>query len=133
MHANVEEQDNLDKKENIFMKDRSKGMLNKKFLLLDNQSTVNQIANPNLLQNIWKLSKPITMHCNARVTKTHLKGELGGMTVHHNPNRIANMLSLKSAVQKHRVTYNSWDCGSVFKGDYTLCMCPLMKLSSTCW
>jgi hypothetical protein len=36
VHANVEEQDNPDKGENIFMQDRSKGMLNKNFLLLDN-------------------------------------------------------------------------------------------------
>ncbi len=51
------------------------------------------------------------MHCNVGVTKTDLKGELGGMTAHHNP----NMMSLKSVAQKHRVTYNSWDRGDVFK------------------
>ncbi len=89
------------------MQDRSKGLVNKNFLLLDNQSTVNQIANPNLLKNIWKSSKPITVHCNAGVTKTDLEGELGEMTVHHNPNSIAYVLSLKSVVQKHRVTYDS--------------------------
>jgi hypothetical protein len=97
------------------MQDRSKGMVNKNFLLLDNQCTVNLIANPNLLKNFRKSSKPITVHCNARVTKTNLKGELGGMTVHHNPNSIVNMLSLKSVAQKHRVTYDSWDHGGVFK------------------
>jgi hypothetical protein len=37
------------------------------------------------------------------------------MTVHHNPNSIANVLSLKSVAQKHRVTYDSWDHGGVFK------------------
>jgi hypothetical protein len=90
-------------------------VVNKNFLLLDNQSTVNQIANPSLLKNIRKLSKSITVHCNAGVTKTDLEGELGGMTVHHNPNSIANVLSLKSVmVEMHRVTYNSWDCGGVF-------------------
>jgi hypothetical protein len=36
------------------------------------------------------------------------------MTVHHNPNSIANVLSLKSVSEMHRVTYNSWDCGGVF-------------------
>jgi hypothetical protein len=68
---------------------------------------VYQIANPSLLQNIWKLSNPITVHCNARVTKTDLEGELGGMTEHHNPNCIANVLSFKSVAEIHRVTYDS--------------------------
>ncbi len=106
MHANFEQQDDPDKGENIFMQNRSKWMVNKNFLQLDNQRT--------LLKNIRKLSKPITVHCNAGVTKINLEGELGGMTVHHNPNSIANMLSLKSVVQKHRVTYNSWDRSGVF-------------------
>ncbi len=89
-------------------------MVNNNFLLLDNQSTVNQIANPSLLKNIWKSSKLITVHCNAGVTKTDLEGELGEMTVHHNPNSIANVLSLKSVAEMHRVTYNSWDCKGMF-------------------
>jgi hypothetical protein len=37
------------------------------------------------------------------------------MTVYHNPNGIANVLSLKSVAEKHRVTYNSWDWNGVFK------------------
>ncbi len=51
---------------------------------------------------------------HAGVTKTDLEGELGRMTVHHNPNSIANMLSLKSVAEMHRVMYDSWDCGGVF-------------------
>jgi hypothetical protein len=35
------------------------------------------------------------------------------MTVHHNPNSIANVLSLKSVAEMHRVTYDSWDHGGV--------------------
>jgi hypothetical protein len=75
---------------------------------------MNQIANPSLLKNIWKSSKPITVHCNAGVTKADLEGELGGMTLHHNPNSIANVLSLKSVVEMHRVTYSSSDCRGMF-------------------
>jgi len=37
------------------------------------------------------------------------------MTVYHNPYGIANVLSLKSTVAKHRVTYDSWDRAGVFK------------------
>ncbi len=43
-----------------------------------------------------------------------LEGELGRMTVHQNPNSITNVLLLKSVVEKHRVTNDSWDCGGVF-------------------
>jgi hypothetical protein len=68
-----------------------------------------------MLKNIRKSSKPIKIHCNAGMSKTDLKGELGGMTVYHNPNGIANVLSLKSVAEKHRVTYDSWDRNGVFK------------------
>jgi hypothetical protein len=83
---------------------RAKGVADKNFLLLDNQSTVNQIANPSLLKNIQKSSKPIALYCNAGVTKTDLEGELGGMTVHHNPNSITNVVALMSVAEMHRVT-----------------------------
>ncbi len=97
------------------MQQKLKGTVNKKHLLLGNQSTVHQIANPNLLKNIRKSSKPINIHCNAGVSKTELKGELGQLTVHHNPNSIANVLSLKAVAEKHRITYDSWDWNGVFK------------------
>jgi hypothetical protein len=68
-----------------------------------------------MLKNIRKSSKPIKIHCNAGMSKTELEDEVGGMTVYHNPNGIANMLSLKSVAEKHRVTYNSWDRNRVLK------------------
>jgi hypothetical protein len=37
------------------------------------------------------------------------------MTVHHNPRRLANVLSLKSVAARHSVTYNSKDRGGVFQ------------------
>ncbi len=75
--------------------------------MLDKQSTVNQIANSNMLKNISKSSKSIKIHCNAGMSKTDLEGVLGVMTVYHNLNGIANVLSLKLVAEKHRVTYNS--------------------------
>ena len=115
IHANIVEEEDPDDGENIFAQQKSRGMVNKNYLLLDNQSTVNQIANPNMLKNIMKSSKPIKIHCNAGMSKTELKGEIGEMTVYHNPDGIANVLSLKSVTEKHRVTYNSWDWNRVFK------------------
>jgi hypothetical protein len=91
-----------------------KGVVNKNYLLLNNQSMVNQIVNPDLLTNIRKSQKLILVHCNAGKTKTDLEGKLGDMTIHHNPKSIANVLSLHLVKQKHRVTYDSWDCDGVF-------------------
>jgi hypothetical protein len=93
---------------------RPRGLVNKNYLLLDNQSTVDQIANPDLLINTRKSQKPIVVHCNVGKTKTDLEGKLGDMTVHHNPKSIANVLSLHSVKQKYLVTYGSWDRDGVF-------------------
>ena len=99
-----EEDSDEDKDKNLFVQHKAKGVVNKNYLLLDNQSTVNQIANPDLLTNIRKSQKPIVGHCNAGKTKTDLECKLGDMTVHHNPKSIANVLSLHSIKQKHPPT-----------------------------
>ncbi len=83
------------------MQHKAKGAVNKNCLLLDNQSTVNQIANPDRLMNIRKSQKPIVVHCNVGKMKTELEGKLGNMTVHHNPKSIANVPSLHLVKQKH--------------------------------
>ncbi len=113
VHANVEvqveeEESDGDKDENIFAQHKAQGVVNKNYVLMDNQSTVDQIANPDLLTNIRKSQKLIVVHCNAGKTKTDLKGKLGDMTVHQNSKSIANVLSLHLVKQKHQVTYNSW-------------------------
>ena len=51
MHANIEP-DALT--ENIFIQHKERGVVNKNWVLLDSQSTVNQIANPAFLSNIRK-------------------------------------------------------------------------------
>jgi hypothetical protein len=76
---------------------------------------LNQITNPMLLKNIRRANKPITVCCNTGSTVTDLEGELGSMTVRHNPHSIANVLSLHSIKQRHRVTYDSWDHDGVFQ------------------
>jgi hypothetical protein len=106
MHANiaVEKVQDLDKGENIFVQSGARGVVNWNYMLLDNQSTVNQIANPSLLANIRKAKSPITVHCNNRFLYKNLEGDLGGITMYHNPYGIANVLSLESTKAKHRVT-----------------------------
>jgi len=118
MHATIAEEEgqDLDEGENIFVQNGgTRGGVNRIYVLLDNQSTVNQIANPSLLANIRKTKNPITVHCNNGSSYTNLEGDLGRMTVYHNTYGIANVLSLKSTVAKHRVTYDSWDRDGVFK------------------
>ncbi len=98
IHANVQEED-LDEGDNIFVQKEKRGIVNKNYILLDNQSTVNQIAYPKLLKNIRKANKPISVHCNTGSTTMDLKGELGSMMVKHNLYSIANILVLHSIKQ----------------------------------
>jgi hypothetical protein len=76
---------------------------------------VDQVANPALLKNIIKAASTVTIHCNARSTSTNLEGDLGSVTVKHNPHSIANVVSLHETKQRHRKTYDSWDRGGVFQ------------------
>jgi hypothetical protein len=49
----MEEEDlDKDKDENLFVQHKTKGVVSKNYLLLDNQSTVDQIANPDLLTKL---------------------------------------------------------------------------------
>jgi hypothetical protein len=67
------------------MQKREEGVVNKNWLILDSQSMVDQVANPALLKNIRKAANAVTMHCNAGSTSTNLGGDLGNVTVKHNP------------------------------------------------
>ncbi len=111
----VEEVQDLNSGENIFVQSGIRGVVDQSYVLLDNQSTVDQIANPSLLSNIRKAKNPITVHCNNRSSYTNLEGNLGCMTVYYNPYGITNVLLLESIKGKHRVTYDSWDRDGVFK------------------
>ena len=117
MHATIAEEEghDLDEGENIFAQNGTRGGVICSYVLLDNQSTVNQITNPSLLANIRKAKNPITVHCNNGSSYTNLDGDQGRITVYYNPYGTVNVLSLKSSKAKHRVTYDSWDCDGVFK------------------
>ncbi len=114
IHANIQEdgcnEDDIDKGEIMFVQKREKGVVNKNWLLLDSQSTVDQVAYPALLKNIRKAASTVTVHCNAGSTSTNLEGDLGSVTVKHNPHSIANVVSLHKTKQHHRVTYDKAVC-----------------------
>ncbi len=114
MHANVEaeagmEEEDLDQVENIFVQKNKGGVVNKNWVLLDSQSTTNQVTNPGLLTNIRKAKNPVTIHCNAGSTYSTLEGEFRNVTVKHGPHSIANVLLLYKAKEHHQVTYDSED------------------------
>ncbi len=120
MHTNVEadagmEEENLDQGENIFAQKKEGGVVNKKWVLLNSQSTADQVANPGLLTNIRKAKNLVIIHCNAGSTYSTLEGEFRNVTVKHNPHSIVNVLLLYEAKQRHRMTYDSKDQEGVFQ------------------
>ncbi len=120
MHATIKEnqdasEEDPDHGENIFVQKKEGEVVNKNWVLLDSQSTVNQVSNPALLSNIRRAKNPSIIHCNAGSTSSKLEGEFGSVTVKHSLHEIANVLSLNEAKQRHRVTYDSHDQGGVFQ------------------
>jgi len=120
MHTTIEEEavvdeEDTDDGENIFMQKKEGGVVDRNWVLLDSQSTVDQVSNPVTLTNIRKAKNPLKIHCNAGSTCSVLEGIFGSITVKHSPYRIANVLLLNGAKQRHRVTYDSEDRGGVFQ------------------
>ena len=60
-HENIAEEEgqDLDEGENIFVQSGARGGVNQSYVLLDNQSTVNQIANPSLLASQESDHRPL--------------------------------------------------------------------------
>jgi hypothetical protein len=113
MHATIEEEavpdeEDTDNGENIFVQKKEGGVINRNWVLLNSQSTIDQVSNPAMLTNIRKAK--IT-----RSTCSVLEGNFGRITVKHSPYGIANVLLLNGAKQRHQVTYDGEDCGGVFQ------------------
>ena len=78
-------------------------------ILLDSCSTVNLIANKDLLDGIHKVPTTMRICCNAGVTSTNLQGWLGDFPepVWYNPKGVANIMSLFVVKKYYRVQYDS--------------------------
>ena len=78
------------------------------WLLLDNQSTVDVFANRRLFKNIRESSRTLKIHSNGSHSVVSQVGYLKNYgDVWFDPNRIANILSLRNVKNKYPVTYNS--------------------------
>ena len=86
----VSEEEDTNHGENIFVQKKEVGVVDKNWVLLDSQSTINQVSNPVMLANIRKAKNPSKIHHNAGSTCRVLEGNLGSITVKHNPYGIAN-------------------------------------------
>jgi hypothetical protein len=120
MQATIEEEAVADEEdtnngENIFVQKKEGGVIDRNWVLLESQSTIDQVSNPAMLANIRKAKIPSKIHCNAGSTCSVLEGNFGSITVKRSPYGIANVLLLNGAKQCHRVTYDSKDCGGVFQ------------------
>jgi hypothetical protein len=106
MHTTIKEEAVADKEdtddgENIFVQKKEGGVVDRNWVLLDSQSTVDQISNHVMFTNIRKAKNPSKIHCNAGSTCSVLEGNFGSLTVKHSPYGIANVLSLNGAKQRH--------------------------------
>jgi hypothetical protein len=83
--------------------------LRKNILLLDSCSTVNLIADRQLLRDTHKVDKPMRVWCNAGVRSTDLMGWMGCFpeAVWHDPKAAANILSLYTVKKYYRVRDDS--------------------------
>ncbi len=89
--------------------------VNPNYVLLDSQSTVHLFSNPSHVQNIHQAVKPINIHCNKGTISSTTVGDFANNKVYLHISGIANVLSLHKLGKKYHITYDSQDCGGVFK------------------
>jgi hypothetical protein len=85
------------------------------YLLIDSQNTTNLFSNPEHINNVRPVAHPINIHCNKGVMTISTVADFGSNEVYLNEDGIANILSLFLLSKKHHITYDSHDCGGVFK------------------
>ena len=82
------------------------GLIQDKWILLDNQSTVDIFRDGSLLKNKREVRGSLTVHCNAGTVKTNWVGDLPGYgTVWWHRGGIANILSFAKVVDRYEVEF----------------------------
>ena len=110
LEENIEGYEMTDRIESCFQILKSMHCLPCDILLIDGCSTVCLICNRELLCGIHKVSKGLSVRCNAGVQMTNLKGYLGDFPepVWFDPGGVANVLSLHIIIKYYRVFYDSY-------------------------
>ena len=98
-----------DRLESCFQILKNMRCLPRDILLINSCSTVCLICNWELLCGIHKVSKGLSVRCNAGVRTTNLKGYLGDFPepMWFDPGGVANVLSLHIIIKYYRVFYDS--------------------------
>ena len=87
---------------------QSKGQINKNWVLIGSQSTIDLFCNSSLLTNIQQVETNLNIFCSAGKKITNMVGDLPGYgTVWFYANGIATILSLHKVVKRFHVTYDS--------------------------
>jgi hypothetical protein len=89
--------------------------INKDFVLLNSQSTVDLFSNPAHVMDICPADKPIQVHCNKGTMLTTKQAKFGDMGIYFDSNGIPNVLSLYRLAKKYHIKYDSKDQGGVFQ------------------
>eukprot|EP00957_Ditylum_brightwellii_P142929 10890079-Ditylum_brightwellii.AAC.1 len=99
-----------DKANHLLQQSGTKGKINRYWILLDSQSTINVFCNADLLLNIRRSRYALDIYSTAGKSTTDLIGNLPSFgTVWLYPDGIANILSLAKVAEKLPVTFDSSD------------------------
>jgi hypothetical protein len=92
--------------------------INLDLLLIESQTTVDLFSNPKHVSNIWAAKTSIKVHCNKgtlATTEEAPKRQISVILWYILTPASSHVLSLYRLGQMFYVTYDSHDCGGVFK------------------
>jgi hypothetical protein len=80
----------------------------KDVILIDSGSVMDTFMNPDFVTDIHISKKPLLMSTNAGSKRINLEGNVMSYgKVYYDPDQLANIFGLASAIKKYRVTYDS--------------------------